>query len=144
MKTGVAAQRVDVVRLQGGIFAQATGAAYRQREAKLQPAGRSVKSGRLTSDGPQPGVAGVLYLGDGFKQRLRIRVRMLANKSRVADFSTIRPAYITAISSALPATTPRSCVMRIMAFFDRLEARPASQGFAFGLSRPRRLSARRR
>ena len=40
---------------------------------------------------------------------------MLRNSTDVGAFSTIFPAYITAISSVRPATTPRSCVTRIMA-----------------------------
>ena len=37
------------------------------------------------------------------------------NSVRVGAFSTTRPAYITAISSVRPATTPRSWVTRIIA-----------------------------
>ena len=41
--------------------------------------------------------------------------RISANSVRVGAFSTTCPAYITAISSARPATTPRSWVTRIIA-----------------------------
>ena len=40
-------------------------------------------------------------------------IRMCANSVLVGAFSTMRPPYITAISSVCPATTPRSWVTRI-------------------------------
>ena len=42
-------------------------------------------------------------------------IRTLAKRVRVGAFSTIWPAYMTAISSVRPATTPRSCVTRTIA-----------------------------
>ena len=44
-------------------------------------------------------------------------MRMLANSVRVGAFSTIWPAYMTAISSVRPATTPRSWVTSTMAMW---------------------------
>ena len=44
-------------------------------------------------------------------------MRTLRNSVAVGAFSTIWPAYITAMSSARPATTPRSWVTRIIAMF---------------------------
>ena len=42
---------------------------------------------------------------------------MLAKRARVGAFSTTRPAYITAVSSVRPDTTPRSWVMNIIAMW---------------------------
>ena len=67
------------------------------------------------------------------------------DRLRPAPRSTIRPAYITATSSTISATTPRSCVMSRIAMPEPLAAAPAAaRGSAPGSSRRARSSARRR
>ena len=65
--------------------------------------------------------------------------------SRLGPASTIAPAYITSDAvGACSATTPRSCVMRIIAMPSRACEVGAARGSAPGSSRRARWSARRR
>ncbi len=63
------------------------------------------------------GLPGLLEVGDRAEQPGGVRVRGLAKSRFVAARSTTRPAYITATSSQVSATTPRSWVMSSTAIF---------------------------
>ena len=72
--------------------------------------------GRPALDGRQPGVARVGQPGRRAEQRLRVRhARSTRTASAVGACSTTRPAYMTRISSARVATTPRSWETRTIA-----------------------------
>ena len=57
--------------------------------------------------------------------------RGLANSAGVLPVSTIRPAYITATRSAVPAITPRSCVTRITDIPSRRRSESISSRICF-------------
>ena len=101
----------------GGASAWHFAWAYGHRGAKRQPLGGS------TSCGGRPGMAcrrawrGSSSLGIERSSASVYGMRTLRNSVAVGAFSTIWPAYMTAMSSARPATTPRSWVTRIMAMF---------------------------
>ena len=87
---------------------------------RRRTAGRTCSpTGGLTRSGGRPGMvasrewAGSSSLGMLFISASVYGIRMLANSVLVGAFSTMRPPYITAISSVCPATTPRSWVTRI-------------------------------
>ena len=78
--------------------------------------------GGLTRSGGRPPIAssrvwlGVVELRDRLAAAPRCRASHVARTARaVGACSTIWPAYITAMSSVRPATTPRSWVTRIIA-----------------------------
>ena len=101
--------------VKGGSLSWHLGWAYLQRGAKLQPLGGLIRSG-----GRPPMISSLVWLGWSslgieFSSDSVYGIFMSEKSTGVGARSTILPAYITAISSVRPATTPRSWVTRIMA-----------------------------
>ena len=85
------------------------------RGANGQPGGRSTSSGGCPAIGTRGARAALSTRGTAPSRPIVYGIRGRANSSSTAAFSTGRPAYMTSTSSAVPATTPRSWVMRTSA-----------------------------
>jgi len=86
-----------------------------QRSAKGQPVGFVVSNGGRPSSGTRRSDRGDTMFGMERSSPMVYGITGSANSGRTGAFSTILPAYMTATRSTLPATTPRSWVMRTTA-----------------------------
>src|SRR5437764_3370469 len=94
-----------------GSIREWSGCAYGQRGWKWQPEGGLMRLGGVPGMGNRS--ASSLPSSRGI-ERSRPQVYGCSGRANTASaeaVSTIRPAYMTATSSAISATTPRSCVM---------------------------------
>ena len=82
-----------------------------QRAANGQPRGSAVSDGGRPSSGTSRSVPAVCMFGTERSSPIVYGMCGAAKTSVVVPFSTSLPAYITAIRSAWPATTPRSWVI---------------------------------
>src|SRR5678816_2717822 len=84
------------------------GCAKPHRAANLQPTGGETRSGGRPLIASSRVWLGCASLGIDFRSASVYGWRVSAKSERVDAYSTIWPAYITAVLSARPATTPRS------------------------------------
>ena len=92
-----------------GSTSRQTSIASGQRGANGQPGGRSVERRRRALDRRQRAVAGRVDARDRAEQPRRVRhPRRCRRRSSTPPVSTIRPAYMTAMRSAKPASSARS------------------------------------
>jgi len=97
---------------QSGITLQAW-SARAQRGAKAQPGGRCANDGAMPESAPAACRAGRGLAPS--RSAARVRCSGWASTASTGPCSTMRPAYITAMRSARPAMTARSCVTQISA-----------------------------
>ncbi len=91
-----------------------------QRGAKVQPFGRCASDGTMPlisvrRDALALILAAASRLRDRAEQAARVGMAGMVEQFVDAASSTLRPAYITTTRSAFSATTPISCVIRIIA-----------------------------
>ena len=91
------------------------GITYGQRGWKRQPAGGKQQRRRLPGDLDEP-LDVLVQARQRAEQAPRVRmVRPAGRESRTSPSSWMRAAYMTTTSSAISATTPRSCVIMMIA-----------------------------
>src|SRR4051794_13702896 len=97
----------------GGLSVQHTGSRQAQRGANGQPRGALRMSGGRPSMGMSGSPSRSSTRGIECSSPTVYGCDGRSNRSPVVAVSTMNPAYITLIRSVIPATTPRSCVIRM-------------------------------
>ena len=127
-------------RLERGVDARVVGLGVGAAGMKVTARGRSIRLGGAPPIGASSLLARPVERGDRVQQAPRVGVFGVRRTARSAGArSTIRPAYMTATSSAISATTPRSWVMITIAIPSSAAGAPAARGSAPARSRPARV-----